>query len=240
MTSRLVLLAALSSACLLGQAPTNSPVSSPTVAPQCTATLTTNCTPAVANDGTYSPAPPITQIGAVPTTTTVNSHALSGNVVVTAADITTGILTPLASTCYLTANIGATNSATPANVCAGWPMAASKSYGLHCQIAITYVTSATVAFTLAGPGSPASWAMRYDGLTGASAIFEAKNAVGTTSYTALTTGAPGNVTEIVLLDAAITNGSTASGTNLTLTTKGNGTNNYNVLKDSYCTLMQLN
>lgn len=144
------------------------------------------------------------------------------------------------SSCYLAANIGATNSATPANVCAGWPVVAGGSYALHCQVSITFVASATVAFTLAGPGSPARWAMRFNGLTGAAAAFQAFNGTGTTTYTALTSGAPGAVTSTVILDAAITNGATASGTNLTLTTKANGTNNINVLSDSYCILTRLN
>ena len=151
-----------------------------------------------------------------------------------------GLITDKGSACYLTANLAATNSATPVNVCAGWPISANKSYSLHCMLTVTYVTSATVGLQLSGPGSPAHWSMTYIGNTGAAAALESKNSQGATSYAPLTTGAPGNVTEVIAFDAGVTNGTTASGTNLTLQTIGNGTNNYNILKDSYCHLQQLN
>ena len=143
----------------------------------------------------------------------------------------------------LASNMGATNSATPATITGcSWPIQASKNYILEAEVWVTFVSSATIRFQLAGPGTATSYNLSVEGPIAASAAYFQTSLTAQTSYATLTTasGAPGAVTELVHVRGAIQNGTTASGTNLSLQTAANGTNNINVLANSNCQLRQVN
>lgn len=123
-----------------------------------------------------------------------------------------------------------------------WNLAASKNYMLRCTIPVTFASSATVQFCLAGPGSPTSYSLIDEGPLGASAAYGQFSTLGQSSWGTKTSasGAPGVVTEVADVKAMIQNGSTASGTALTLQTAANGTNGITVGANAECELHQLN
>ena len=122
-----------------------------------------------------------------------------------------------------------------------WNMAASKNYKLDCTVPITWAASATVAFCLGGPGTATSYSLNADGPIGAAGIYGQINTLAQTAWGGKTT-ASGAVagTSVVHVWAGIQNGTTASGTALTLQTAANGTNNITVLANAQCTLTETN
>jgi hypothetical protein len=141
-----------------------------------------------------------------------------------------------------TSAMGAQSSATCTNVTnMTWNVAASKNYILSCEVPITFAASATVAFCLGGPGTATSFSLEADGPIGAAAAYAQISTLAQTAYGTKTgaSGAPG-AAEWVHVKATIQNGSTASGTALTLQTAGNGTNNITVGANASCTLVQTN
>lgn len=144
---------------------------------------------------------------------------------------------------YLTAAMGAQSSATCTNITnMTWAIAANKNYIGHCQIPMTFAASATVAFCLGGPGTPTAYNLNAIGSIGLTAAYDDINVIGAAAYGTKTTasGAVGVSTTEVLVDFAVRNGATASGTALTLQTAGNGTNTFTVGSDATCTLTQVN
>ena len=123
-----------------------------------------------------------------------------------------------------------------------WPINASKNYRLTCDIPVTFAVTATIQFCLGGPGAPTSYSLDAYGLIGAAAVYADINTLAQTSWGTKTTasGAVGAATEMIHVNAAIQNGSTASGTALTLQTAANGTNGITVLANAACTLEQVN
>ena len=143
---------------------------------------------------------------------------------------------------YVTSNMGAQSSATCTNITGmTWNIAASKNYILRCQIKRTLAASATMQYCLGGPGSSTSYNITVRGLNGASSAYNQVDTAGTTSWQVKTTASSANAnTAMDEVVANIQNGSTASGTALTLQTAANGTNNITVLADSACELKQVN
>jgi len=144
---------------------------------------------------------------------------------------------------YLATSMGVQSTATCTNITnMTWNVAANKNYVMHCSIPMTFAASATVAFCMGGPGTPTSHTINAVGSLGVAGAYADINVVNSATYGTKTTasGAVGASTQVVLVDATIQNGATASGTALTLQTAGNGTNNITVLKDSACTLQQAN
>lgn len=146
---------------------------------------------------------------------------------------------------FLTSAMGQQTTATCTNVTSmTWNLAASKNYALHCQIPITFAASATIAFCLGGPGTPTSYNINAVGSIGAAGVYDDINLIGATVYSGsnktTASGAVGASTQLVLLDAAIQNGATASGTALTLQTAANGTNGFTILADAACELKGVN
>jgi hypothetical protein len=118
-----------------------------------------------------------------------------------------------------------------------WNIVANKNYHLSCDIPITFVASATVAFCLGGPGSPSHYTLDAFGPIGLSGAYFDGEALGTTWGTkTATSGVPGAVTAVVHVSAGIQNGTTSSGTSLTLQTAADGTHSITVLQDAVCTL----
>lgn len=144
---------------------------------------------------------------------------------------------------YTTAAMGAQSTATCTNVTnMTWNIAASKRYRMSCMVPMTFAASATVQFCVAGPGTPTSYTINAVGSIGAAGVYDDINLINSTTYGTKTTasGAVGASTQVILVDATIQNGATASGTALTLQTAANGTNNITVLADAECSLTQLN
>lgn len=155
----------------------------------------------------------------------------------------TGVAASLAFAPALNANaMGATSSSSCANITGmTWNIAASKNYILRCAIPVTFAASATIQFCLNGPGSPTHSSVHVWGPIGASSAYFDGTSVATTSWQQKTTasGAPAT-SAIVEVEASIQNGSTASGTPLTLQAAANGTNNITILADASCQLTQVN
>jgi hypothetical protein len=127
-----------------------------------------------------------------------------------------------------------------------WNLNASKNYKLECDIPVTFATTATVAFSITGPGTATSYDLVIDGPIGAAAVYDSVGVFAQTAYgtSSGASGAPGSaVTEKVHVLATIQNGTTASaqgGAQLVLNTIANGTNSITVGADRNCILTQLN
>jgi hypothetical protein len=150
------------------------------------------------------------------------------------------------STGKTTVAMGAQTTATPTNITGmSWTTVNSKNYLLRCDIFVSFSASATIAFALANSSGNAATSYNLDaqGGIGAAGVWqELKVASGTTAFgTATTTsGAPGSVTNLdIKVDAMIQNASNSGGT-MTLQTIANGTNNFTVQANSFCTLTQIN
>jgi hypothetical protein len=141
-----------------------------------------------------------------------------------------------------TAAMSAQSSASCTNVTGmTWNLAASKNYKLDCMVPITLAASATVQFCLGGPGTATSYSLNADGPLGVAGVYAQVNTFAQTAWGGKTT-ASGAVagTAVAHVWAGIQNGTTASGTALTLQTAANGTNNITVLANAQCTLTQQN
>ncbi len=143
---------------------------------------------------------------------------------------------------YLTSAMGAQTTATCTNITnMTWNIAASKNYTLRCEIPVTFAATSTLQFCLGGPGTATSYSLSAEGPIGAAGVYGQINTLAQTAWGTKTSasGAAAS-TEWVHLIANIQNGSTASGTALTLQTAANGTNAITVLADASCTLTQDN
>jgi hypothetical protein len=143
---------------------------------------------------------------------------------------------------YLASNMSAQTSTTPMNITGmAWNITASKNYRLDCEIGVTQTASATVAFELAGPGSPTSYNLIMEGPLGASGVYKEIGVLAQTSW-GVSTGASTSLTASIVIHvkAQIQNSTTSSGTQLTLQTVANGTNSITVLANSVCVLTQAN
>lgn len=142
----------------------------------------------------------------------------------------------------LTSAMGAQTTATVTNVTnMTWNVAASKNYVMHCMLPITFAASATIAFAIGGPGTPTSHTIVAGWDLGIAGVFGDISLVNSATYgTKTTASAAVGGTQVVVLDAVIRNGSTASGTALTLQTAANGTNAITMLADGACSLIQTN
>jgi len=142
---------------------------------------------------------------------------------------------------YLASAMSQQTTATCTNITGmAWPIQANKNYKLACDVPVTFAASATIQFCLAGPGSPVHTTLDDWGPIGASSVYFDGESIGTTSWGGKTTasGAP-SATAVVHVTGEIQNGSTSSGTNLTLQTAANGTNGITVLADVSCLLTQV-
>lgn len=142
-----------------------------------------------------------------------------------------------------TATMSAQSSATCTNITnMMWNIAANKNYVMHCNIPMTFAASATVAFCMGGPGTPTSHSINAVGNLGVAAAYGDLELINSATYGTKTnaSGAVGASSQIVLVDAVVRNGATASGVALTLQTAANGTNNITVLADASCSLVQTN
>ena len=143
---------------------------------------------------------------------------------------------------YLTASMTAQTTATPTAITnMAWNITANKNYTLTCEVPVTFVASATIAFDLNGPGTPTSYTLEADVPNSAGALNEILTSAAAAWATATGgSGAPGAATKTVHVHGQIQNGSTSSGTQLQLRTIANGSNSITVLKDAACTLAQTN
>jgi hypothetical protein len=123
-----------------------------------------------------------------------------------------------------------------------WNIAASKNYKLICDIPVTFAATATIQFCLGGPGTPTSYSLDAYGSIGAAAVWSEINTLAQTSWGTKTTasGAVGVSSPVIHVYAGIQNGTTPSGTALTLQTAANGTNGFTVGANATCTLTQTN
>ena len=149
------------------------------------------------------------------------------------------------SAVYTTSAMSAASSSSCATITDGtnamqWSIAASGRYILQCEIPLTFATSATVGFCLAGPGTANSYSLSYWFALATATSFDELDLINQTAYATKTTASasPGAVTRQIHVRAQVNNGSTASGTQLALQTFANGTNNITVLADSACVLTQ--
>jgi hypothetical protein len=143
---------------------------------------------------------------------------------------------------FLTSAMSSQSSATCTNVTnMTWNILDSKNYTLRCEIPVTFAATSTLQFCLGGPGTATSYSLNADGPIGAAGVYGQINTLAQTAW-GTKTGASGAAasTEWVHLIANIQNGSTASGTALTLQTAANGTNAITVLANASCTLTQDN
>lgn len=122
-----------------------------------------------------------------------------------------------------------------------WNIAANKNYVLRCKVPRTLAASATIAYCLGGPGTATSYSLEADGALGAAGVWGQISTLGQTAWGTKTSAsaAAGN-TGVDDVSAFIQNGSTGSGTALTLQTAANGTNNILVGANAACTLTQTN
>jgi hypothetical protein len=143
---------------------------------------------------------------------------------------------------FLTGNMTAQTSTSPQNITGmTWSIAANKNYLLDCEIGVAQSAGATVAFELAGPGSPTSYNLYMDGPLGTAAAYKEIGQLAQTSWGVSTGPDVSTTTTIVIhVKAQIRNGSTSSGTALTLQTVANGTNSITVQANSVCRLTQAN
>lgn len=143
---------------------------------------------------------------------------------------------------YNTAAMTAQSTATCTNVTGmTWTIAANKRYVLSCRVPRTLAASATLQYCLGGPGTATSYMIDVQGLNGASSAWSDVSLTAQTAYGGKTTASSANAnTSVDFVTANIQNGSTASGTALTLQTAGNGTNNITVGADASCVLTQAN
>lgn len=140
---------------------------------------------------------------------------------------------------YLTSPMSQQTSATCTDITGmSFALAANKQYKLQCFIPITGSASATLQYCLNGPGTPTSYSINHLAKAATPVSGDSINQVAWGSKTSSTT--IGAVTIGTTVTATIVNGSTASGTNLTVQTAANGTNGITVLADSSCSLTQLN
>lgn len=143
---------------------------------------------------------------------------------------------------FLTAAMTGQTTATCTNVTnMTWTIAASKNYSLSCRIPRTLAASATLQYCLGGPGTATSYSLDVQGANGAAGAWSDLNALAQTAYgTKTTASAAAANTAVDIVTAQIQNGSTASGTALTLQTAANGTNTITVLANAVCQLVGLN
>jgi hypothetical protein len=122
-----------------------------------------------------------------------------------------------------------------------WSISASKDYILRCQIPRTLAATATLQYCLNGPGTPTSYSLDVQGANGTSGAWSDINLLASTTYGTKTTASVAAAnTAVDNIYAFIQNGSTGSGTALTLQTAANGTNAITVLANASCTLTQVN
>lgn len=184
---------------------------------------------------------------------TVPGTAITGNITSAANVQGSGLFTAgstvAATTGFIDKSIGATTAAMGAQTTAtctnitnmAWPLVASKNYLLRCTIPRTLATTATLQYCVGGPGTPTSYSLDVQGANGASGVWSDLNTLAQTTYgTKTTASAAAANTAVDVVTAQIQNGTTASGTNLTLQTAANGTNSITVLANAACTLTQEN
>jgi hypothetical protein len=143
---------------------------------------------------------------------------------------------------FLAAAMGAQTTATCTNITnMTWNIAANKNYVLRCEIPMTLATTATIQYCLGGPGTATSYSLIAEGDLGTAGIWSQISTLAQTAY-GTKTGASAAVaaTTVQHVWAGIQNGSTASGTALTLQTAANGTNAITVGANATCTLTQTN
>lgn len=143
---------------------------------------------------------------------------------------------------FLTAAMTGQTTATCTNVTnMTWTIAANKNYSLSCRIPRTLAASATLQYCLGGPGTATSYSLDVQGANGSAGAWADLNTLAQTAYgTKTTASAAAANTAVDIVTAQIQNGSTASGTALTLQTAANGTNTITVLANAVCQLVGLN
>jgi hypothetical protein len=121
-----------------------------------------------------------------------------------------------------------------------WNLAANKAYILQCHIPRTLGATATLQYCLGGPGTATSYSLSVQGANGTSGAWSETHILSQTAYATKTPASTAAAnTAVDDIYAFIQNGSTASGTQLTLQTAANG-NNITVLANASCTLTQTN
>lgn len=143
---------------------------------------------------------------------------------------------------FTTTAMSAQTTATCTNITnMTWTISANKDYILGCRIPRTLATTATLQYCLGGPGTPTSYSLDIQGANGTAGAWSDINLLASTTYGTKTTASVAAAdTAIDNIYAFIQNGSTGSGTALTLQTAANGTNSITVLANASCTLTQVN
>ena len=122
-----------------------------------------------------------------------------------------------------------------------WNIKANKNYILRCEVPRTLAASATIAYCLGGPGTATSYTLVADGGDGAAGVWAQLSTLAQTAWGTKTTASSAVAADTVdHIWASVRNGSTASGTALTLQTAANGTNGITVGQDATCQLTQIN
>jgi hypothetical protein len=143
-----------------------------------------------------------------------------------------------------TSAMSAQSSATCTNITGmTWTIAANKNYLLKCDIPMTWDATATAAFCLYGPGTASGYSLSAEGPLGAAGVYAQISTLAQTTWDgSIKTTASGAVagSGIAHVWAGIRNGTTPSGTALTLGTAANGAQNITVGANAICTLTQTN
>ena len=143
-----------------------------------------------------------------------------------------------------TSAMSAQSSATCTNITGmTWTIAANKNYLLKCDIPMTWAATATAAFCLYGPGTASGYSLSAEGPLGAAGVYAQISTLAQTTWDgSIKTTASGAVagSGIAHVWAGIRNGTTPSGTALTLGTAANGAQNITVGANAICTLTQTN
>ena len=215
-------------------------------------------TPLAANVLTFTDTGSVTPSGALPPTNTTGIITTNGNIGIRTTspgyplDVAGTAKAGVAGTSvgFVDLSIGMTTSAMSQQTTATctnitnmtWNIAASKNYKLACDIPVTFAATATIQFCLGGPGTATSYSLNADGPIGAAGVYAQINTLAQTAWGTKTSasGAVGVSSPMIHIQAGIQNGTTASGTALTLQTAANGTNGFTVGANAICTLTQTN
>lgn len=186
-------------------------------------------------------------------TATIPGALVTGNLTSTVNVQASGLMaagtTVSAGTGFIDKSIGVTTAAMTNQTTATctnitgmtWNIAASKNYRLECRIPRTLATTATLQYCLGGPGTPTSYTLDVQGANGTAGVWADTGIFAQTAYGNKSVASVAAAdTAVDTVTAQIQNGTTASGTALTLQTAANGTNAITVLANAVCTLTQEN
>ncbi|MGA2890325.1 MAG: SGNH/GDSL hydrolase family protein [Terracidiphilus sp.] len=120
-----------------------------------------------------------------------------------------------------------------------FPMLASKSYTLRCNLPITVAASGTLAFCLNGPAGTINYSLDAQGSLGTSGAWLDIPLLNQSAWQVKTTAGSGSTTGFVYSVWATVQNSTSAGT-LSVQTAADGTHAIDVLANADCTFTQAN